>query len=289
VAHPANQDGTNRPNQAPEDRHQVYHLHHGSQQISSKVEALPANAYDADLQTTTWASALTTPKEVTHRRGRTIHSLRTGTDNTKSNNRCLSMINSHKTHRLLSGSCPMEEVQWGRIGFKEVGNAEFDSNDKQHTTTSDRFEVNHGVGAPTSSHIKWEHIRHVQGRSVPYCTWDFDQSWKWGNAMLESAHQWQRDEQLYHSKTAKTASFARRTSLCHYSRPQCPGTGTQNWKSKNGVPGLEYGALITGANIGGASCTSVGLRLRFGISLDPVQGTWCRLATWPTFCSVIPR
>jgi hypothetical protein len=66
AANPANRDQTDTANQAAEDKHQVYHQHHGSQWKSSKADSLPAYASDADLQTTRRASALNTHEEVTH-------------------------------------------------------------------------------------------------------------------------------------------------------------------------------------------------------------------------------
>jgi len=62
------------------------------------------------------------------------------TEDTNSNDRSPSIINSLKTHRLVSASGPTGEVQPGRIGLREIGNAYIDGNDGQHTTASDGFE-----------------------------------------------------------------------------------------------------------------------------------------------------
>jgi hypothetical protein len=149
AANSANRDQTETANQAAEDNRQAYRQHHVSQRKSSKAEVLPANAYDADLRTTRRASALNTHKEVTHH-NRTRHLLQTGTQDAKSNDRSPSIINSQKTHRPLSASGPTGEARRGGIGVGEVGNAEIDGDDGQHTTASDRFEVKGVVGEPKS-------------------------------------------------------------------------------------------------------------------------------------------
>jgi len=66
AANPANRDQTDTANQAAEVNPHAYRQHHGSQRKSSKADILPANAYDADLQTKRRASALNTHEEVTH-------------------------------------------------------------------------------------------------------------------------------------------------------------------------------------------------------------------------------
>jgi hypothetical protein len=61
------QSGLNRNRyQAAEDNGDTYHQHDGSQWKTSKVNVLPANAYDRDLRTTMLVSALNTHDEVTH-------------------------------------------------------------------------------------------------------------------------------------------------------------------------------------------------------------------------------
>ena len=136
-------------NQAAEDNRQAYCQHHGSRRKSSKADILLANAYNVDHRTTRRGSALNTHEEVTHR-SRTRNSLQTGTEDTKSNDRSLSTINSQKTHRPLLAFGPTGEVRRGGVGFKAVGDADCDGNDGQHTTASDRFEVKSGVGEPNA-------------------------------------------------------------------------------------------------------------------------------------------
>jgi hypothetical protein len=73
AAHPASWDQTKTANQAAEDNRQAYCNDHGSQQKSSKADHLPANDYNADLRTTSRASAHNTHEEVTYRDSRTRH------------------------------------------------------------------------------------------------------------------------------------------------------------------------------------------------------------------------
>jgi len=172
AANPANRDQTYTASQVVGDNRQVYRQYHGSQRQSSKADILPTNAYNADLETTRQDSSLNTHEEVTHH-SRTSHLLQTGTEDTKSNDRSPSIINSQKTHRLLSASGPMGEVRQGGIGVRVVGNADFDGNDGQHTTTSDRFEGKGVVGDPKSSHVKSVLMRHFQTGHVPYYSRSF--------------------------------------------------------------------------------------------------------------------
>jgi len=176
AANQAYRGQTNTANQAVEHNHPAYRQHHGSQRRSSKADVLPAYAYDADLRTIRPVSALNTYQEVTHC-SRTRHSLQTGMENTKSNDRSLSTINSQKTHTPLSAFGPMGEVRWGGLRFREVGNADIDGDDGQHTAALDRFEVKSGVGEPKSSHVKSVLMRHVQTGHVPHYSWCFDKRW----------------------------------------------------------------------------------------------------------------
>jgi hypothetical protein len=103
--------------------------------------------------------------EVTHH-NRTRHWLQTGAENTKTNDSSPLIINSQKTHRLPSAVGPTGEVHQGVIGVIEVGIADCDGDDGQHTTASDRFDVK-GVGEPKSCHVKSVLMRHVQTGHVP--------------------------------------------------------------------------------------------------------------------------
>jgi len=64
----------------------------------------------------------------------------------------------------------------------EVGNADVDGNDGQHSTTSDRFEVKGVVGEPKSSHYLSVLMRHVQSGHFPGYSRTVYLRWKWGNA-----------------------------------------------------------------------------------------------------------
>jgi len=77
--------------QAAKDNCHAYWQHHGSRQKSLKAEVLQTNAYDADLQTTSWASAQNTHNEVIHR-SMTWHYLQPGPDNTTPTDRSLLTI-----------------------------------------------------------------------------------------------------------------------------------------------------------------------------------------------------
>jgi len=171
----------------------------------------------------------------------------------------------------LSASGPTREVRQGGIGFREVGNADFDGDDGQHTTASDRFEVKGVDGEPKSSHVKSVLMRHIQTGHVPYYSRGLYKRWKWGGATSASSHRLRRDEHLYDTETAKTAWSSGRTSIRHDPRPQRPRNGSCERESKDNVHGSVFGALITGSRIGGASCAHAGLRLSFGIALVPVQ------------------
>jgi hypothetical protein len=89
-------------------------------------------------------------------------------EDTKSNDRSPSTISNKKTHWPLSASGPTGEDRRGGIMVGEVGTADFDGDDGQHTTASDRFEVKGVVGEPKSSHVKSVLMRHVQTGHVPY-------------------------------------------------------------------------------------------------------------------------
>ena len=180
-------------------------------------------------------------------------------EDTKSSNRSLSTINSEKTHRTLSASGPTGEVRRDQIGYREVGNADFDGDVGKHTTASDRSNVKGGVWEPKSSHVKSVLMRHVQTRHVPYCSRCFYKRLKWGNATRASSHRLRRDEHLYGTETAKTAWSSGRTSILHDPRPQQPRNGSCERESKDDVHGSVYGALIAGSRIGGASCAHAGL------------------------------
>ena len=80
-----------------------------SMEISSNAYFLPANASDADLQTTRRASALNTHEEVTHH-GRTRHLLQTWTEDIRYYDKSSSTINSENTHGPLLASGPTGEV-----------------------------------------------------------------------------------------------------------------------------------------------------------------------------------
>jgi len=126
------------------------------------------------------------------------------------------------TCRPLSASGPTEEVRQGGIGLSHAGNAGCDGNNGWHTTASDPFEVNGGVGELKSSHIMAELIQHLQTRHVPYCSQCFDRRSKWGNAMHGSTHRLQHNTHHNGAKTAKTARSGGQTSICHDTRPQWP-------------------------------------------------------------------
>ena len=244
AANPANRDQTDTANHGAEDKFQPCRQQHGCQQKSSNADVLPANAYDVDLWTTRREVALNTHVEVTHH-CRTRHYLQTGTEDTKSHDRSPSIINSKKSDRLLSPSGPTEEARRGGIGVREVGNADFDGNDGQHTTALDPFQVKSGVGEPKRLHVKSVLMRHVQTRHVTYYSRGFYKRWKCGDAMGASSHRLRHDEHLYGSYTAKAIGSSARSSTCHDCRPQRPGNGSRKRKSKNGTHSSVYGALIT--------------------------------------------
>jgi len=152
-----------------------------------------------------------------------------------------------------------------------VGNADFDGDDGQHTTASDRVEVKGVIGEPKSSLVKSVLMRHVKTGHVPYYSRRFYKQWKWGNATRASSDRLRRDDHLYGTETAKAAWSGGRISMRHDSRPQWPSNGSRKRKSKNGIHSSVYGAVITGSRIGGASRAHAGLRLGFGIALVPVE------------------
>ena len=120
----------------------------------------------------------------------------------------------------------MGEVQQGGLGVREIGNADFDGDNGQHTTGSDRFEVNGVVGEPISSHVKSVYMQHVQTRHVPHNLGGFYKSLKFGNATHARSHRLRDDTHPYSTETAKTAWSSRQTSKPHDPRPQCPGNGS---------------------------------------------------------------
>jgi hypothetical protein len=75
----------------------------------------------------------------------------------KSSDRSLSTTNSKKTHRPLSASGPTRDVRRGGIGFREVGNADYDGDDGQHPTALDRFEVK-GVDGEPKAHMSSQYL-----------------------------------------------------------------------------------------------------------------------------------
>jgi hypothetical protein len=159
------------------------------------------------------------------------------------------------------------------LGFREVGNADFDGDDGQHTTATDRFEVKGVDREPKSSHVKSVLMRHIQTGNVPYYSRGFYKRWKWGKPKSASSHRLRRDEHLYDTGIAKTAWSSGQTSIHHDPRPQRPPNSSCELESKDNVHGSVYGALITGSRIGGASCAHAGLRLSYGIALVPVQAS----------------
>jgi hypothetical protein len=56
----------------------------------------------------------------------------------------------------------MGNVPRGGIVVREIGNADIDSKDGQHTTALDHFDVKSGVGETNSSHVKSLLMPHVQ-------------------------------------------------------------------------------------------------------------------------------
>jgi len=152
----------------------------------------------------------------------------------------------------------MGEVWWGRIGFWEVGNADFDGDNGHHTTASDCFEVKTGVGQLKSSHVKSVLMRHVQIRHIPDYSEGCHRRCKWGNEMRASSHQLRHNKHLCGTETAKMAWSAGQTSICYNSKPQWPGNDSPKWKSRNCVHGSVLGALITSWRVGGASCAHPG-------------------------------
>jgi hypothetical protein len=180
-------------------------------------------------------------------------------EDTKSNDRCPSTVNSQNTQRPLLASGWTEEDRRGRIEFREVGNADFDGHNGQYTTASDRFEVKGVIGEPTSSYVESVLMWHIQTEHVPYYSQGFYKRQKWGNAMGVSSHRVWRDEHLSGTEIAKTAGSSGQTSICHDSRPEWPGNGSCKRKSKNGIHGSIYSALSTGSRIGGASRHHAGL------------------------------
>jgi len=197
-------------------------------------------------------------------------------------------MNSQRTNRSFSASGPMREVQRGGIGVRQFGNADFDRDGGQHTTTSDRFEVKSGVGELSSSHIMLVLMRHIWTGHVPYYSWGFHKRWKWGNATRASCYRLRSDKHHHGTETVKTAWCSGRTGIRHNSTPQCPCKGSGERQSKNGIHGSVYGAIITGSRIGGDSCAHAGLQLGFGIALVPVQASWSQLTERSTFGSTNP-
>jgi len=167
AANPANRDEIHKINLTAQVNRQAYRQQHRSQKKSSKDDVPPAYAFDADGRTTRPASDLDTHEQVTHH-SRTRHQFHTGTEETKTNDRCPSIINSQNTHRIVSACGLTGAVQQGGIGVREVGNAHFDGDNGQQTTASDRFEVRSGVGDPQSSHVKSVLMRHVQTQRITY-------------------------------------------------------------------------------------------------------------------------
>jgi len=149
-ANPANWDQTEMANQPVVNNCQPYRQHHGSQKKSSKADGLLANAHDAELRTTRRASTLNSHEETTHCNSRSTHWLQTGTGDTKSNDRSPSIIHSQRTGEPLSASCLMGDFRRGGIGFRKVGNADFDGDDGQHITASDRIEGKGVVEIPNA-------------------------------------------------------------------------------------------------------------------------------------------
>jgi hypothetical protein len=176
AANPANRDQTDTANETAEDNCQDYDQHHRSQRKSSKPDVLPANASDAELRATWPASALNPPKEATHR-STTRQQLLRGTEDTKSHDRSPSTISNQNIHAPLSASGMTGEIRQGRIRVGEIGNADFDGDDGQHTTASDCFEVKGVVGEPKSTHIKSVLIRHVHKGQVPKYSRGFTKRW----------------------------------------------------------------------------------------------------------------
>jgi len=103
-ANPANQDQTDTAHQAAEDNCWACRKDHWSHRKSSKPDVLLASSDDAELRTTRRDSAQNIHREVTHLHIWTRHYLQTGMEDTKSNDRRLSIVNSHNTHRPLSAS-----------------------------------------------------------------------------------------------------------------------------------------------------------------------------------------
>ena len=103
----------------------------------------------------------------------------------------------------------MGEVRQRGIKVTEVGNADFDCGDGQHTTASDRFEIMGVIGEPKSSHVKSELMQHVQTRHVPYYLGSVYKRLKWGNATGARSHRLRHHNHLYGTETAKTAGPSR--------------------------------------------------------------------------------
>jgi len=187
-------------------------------------------------------------------------------EDTKSNDRSASIINSQNSPRLLSACRPTGEVWRSWIAVSEVGNAYFDGDDGWHTTAWDYFEVKGGVGEPKRCHVKSVLMWRIQTGHVQYHSWGIDRRWKWGNATCAGYHQLRHNEHLYVTETAKTARSRVRTSIRHDSRPQWPVNRSHQQTSKNGLDGSVYCTRITTWRTGGAIRSHVGLRLGFGIA-----------------------
>jgi len=148
---------------------------------------------------------------------------------------------------------PYRRASTRRIGVREIGNADFDGADGQHTTASNRMDVKGVFGVPRSSHPKSVLMQHV-----PYYSPSCYERWKWGNATHTSSHRFQCGMHLYGTDTVKMAWSSRWTNIRHDSRPQWAGTGSQAWKSINGIYSSVCGAIINGSIIRCASCASEG-------------------------------
>jgi hypothetical protein len=83
-------------------------------------------------------------------------------EDTKSNHRSRSTFNNQNTHSPLLASGLKAEVSLGGIGFREVGNGDFDGDDGQQRARLDRFEVKGVLAADTRSHVKLALAWHVQ-------------------------------------------------------------------------------------------------------------------------------
>jgi len=69
-------------------------------------------------------------------------------ENNKSKDRIPSIINSQKTPSLHSESKLTSDDRTGGIAVKAVDDADFDGDDRQHTTALDRIEVESVIGDP---------------------------------------------------------------------------------------------------------------------------------------------